>query len=289
MDELRLVVRDAKNEADLKQRLDAWVQEHSKDSLLSDMIFGPALQAELAGQLMVDVNDSKTIELTRSGQLWLFQQKTPAFLDLQWTEAIDLYKQLEAEGKIPRNKEFANRFSTLLQQYGKRGDVDRELFLERMRKFSLQKVLSALEEGTTFKEFADDFDDFTNSLGVGYENPSYLETVFRTNLQTSYGAGRQRALQAVADERPYWQYRTVNDGRVRPEHEVLHNKIFQHGNPKTDILFPPNGFNCRCAAVTMHPDDIPEGFKPLTAPPTGFKADPGFSAQPTEMISAVGD
>jgi SPP1 gp7 family putative phage head morphogenesis protein len=288
LEELRQLVLSAKTQKEVEGKVAGWIDEHKGDPVLSGMIFGPALQAELAGQLMIDVHTTKRIELTRQpigGQLFLFQADRPAFLNLPWTEAIELYKDLERAGKIPRNKEFNNQFSTLLSVYSERGADARELMLERLRARLLEQVNQALEQGDTFKTFADDLDEFTNGLGMGTENPSYLENVFRTNLMTSYGAGRQRALQETANELPLWQYRTVGDSRVRDSHRALENKIFAHGVKATDGLFPPNGFQCRCAAVAIDPDEMPEGFKPETAPPDGYTAEAGFSKSPTESIT----
>lgn len=54
------------------------------------------------------------------------------------------------------------------------------------------------------------------------------------------------------------QYRTAGDGRVRPEHRVLHNVTLPYGDPFWDEFFPPNGWRCRCTVVQVRKGKYPE-------------------------------
>jgi SPP1 gp7 family putative phage head morphogenesis protein len=272
--EIQDIILNAKSIEEVEKKLAEWESKHSKNTELSGMLFGPALQADLAGQLMIDIYDTKKVKLrqNRYGQLYLFQQQT-AFFDLEWTEAIEAFKQMD----IPRHKEFLK----YIEQYSRRGEEARQLLLERLKKRSLESVMKALEEGTTFREFAGDLDQLTDSLGIGEVNPSYLETVFRTNVSSAYGSGRQKALEEVKEQRPYWQYRTARDARVRENHAPLDGMICEHGNAETDALKPPNGYNCRCVMVayTLKPGD-----NITTKAPVGGHSDPGFNKSPLSMI-----
>lgn len=58
-------------------------------------------------------------------------------------------------------------------------------------------------------------------------------------------------MQAVKASRPYWQYLAVMDNRVRPSHAILHEKVYPADHPFWDTNYPPNGFRCRCAVVTL--------------------------------------
>jgi SPP1 gp7 family putative phage head morphogenesis protein len=276
MDDLRRALRGAKTRKQAERALDKWLKANKDNETLAELISGPAIQAELAGQLMVDVNDTRTVDMSRTDAgLWVFQDEAvPAFLDTPWREAIDIYETLD----IPRKKEFER----LAREYRSRGEEAYRLFLEQIRKRSLNAILEALEGGETFADFTADLDDFTDRLGVGRADPAYLETVFRTNIASAYGAGRQRALEDTKDELPYWQYFTVDDSRVRENHKPMHEKIFQHGNASTDALKPPNGFNCRCVAVMAEPTESDEV---LTSPPPGGSADPGFNKSPLDLVA----
>ena len=102
----------------------------------------------------------------------------------------------------------------------------------------------ALEKGTTF----DVFREHIARLGL----PDYLaKTIFTTNLQTAYAAGRYAKMQAVKKTRPYWRYLTLGDNRVRPSHAVLNGMVFPADHPFWNENHPPNGFRCRCGVQTL--------------------------------------
>jgi SPP1 gp7 family putative phage head morphogenesis protein len=81
--------------------------------------------------------------------------------------------------------------------------------------------------------------------------PWRLETIFNTNLSSAYSVGRYEQIMQVADRRPWWQYMTVGDSHVRPEHAALHGLVWRYDHPVWDRIYPPNGFNCRCYIKTL--------------------------------------
>lgn len=83
-----------------------------------------------------------------------------------------------------------------------------------------------------------------------------LQTIYRTNLQTAYMAGRQRQFDAEIDRAPYVQYIAVMDSRTRPSHAALHGRVFRLDDPAWDIIAPPNGFNCRCRARNLSAREV---------------------------------
>jgi SPP1 gp7 family putative phage head morphogenesis protein len=76
--------------------------------------------------------------------------------------------------------------------------------------------------------------------------PSRLKTIFATNMQSAYMAGRYRQMMSMASEAPYWQYVAILDSRTRPAHRAMNGKIFKYDDPAWGAVFPPNGYRCRC-------------------------------------------
>ena len=84
------------------------------------------------------------------------------------------------------------------------------------------------------------------------------ETIYRTNLQTSYQVGRYEQMTDpdVLEMRPYWMYVAVMDERTRPEHAALNGKVFPADDPFWDHWYPPNGYNCRCTVYTLSESEL---------------------------------
>jgi SPP1 gp7 family putative phage head morphogenesis protein len=87
-------------------------------------------------------------------------------------------------------------------------------------------------------------------------SPRRLETIFRTNLQTAYAAGRWKAFQDNAADRPYVQYVAVMDSRTRPAHAALNERVFKLTDPVLEVIAPPNGWGCRCRLRALSAADL---------------------------------
>ena len=155
-------------------------------------------------------------------------------------------------------------------------------------------IAEALENGETLA-------DFKKRIAETIEREGWkshrVETIFRTNIQSAYSAGRYANQQATKELLPYWRYVTVGDSRVRPSHAVLSGKVFPADHPFWAENYPPNGFKCRCAVQALSKGQVRRmgldvetkipGDSMWTDPKTGMEyhvakpgADPGFGNNP---------
>lgn len=186
-----------------------------------------------------------------------------------------------------------------------------------------QAVLKATETGQTFDDFKRDLMPVLEKKGwVGRQTvpnpdtgeeqtvtlgtPHRLKTIYLTNLQSAYMAGRYAEMSAATATHPYWQYVTVNDGKVREAHRKLHGQVFAADDPVWDTLYPPLDYRCRCrvrplsrsrGAALVQPSPKLEsiivdiGTNPATgeeryARRTGFRLPDGTFAAPSAGFNA---
>lgn len=76
--------------------------------------------------------------------------------------------------------------------------------------------------------------------------PLRLKTIYQTNMQSAYMAGRFADMMQNVADRPNWQYVAVLDARTRPAHRALNGRVFRYDDKFWGSFYPPNGFNCRC-------------------------------------------
>lgn len=126
---------------------------------------------------------------------------------------------------------------------------------------------TALQEGQTLKQFIAALQPtlesqgwwgkqvIVDSQGVGelvqLGSPRRLKTIYQTNLQSAYMAGRKAEMEQTTETHPYWMYVAILDGKTRPSHRALHGQVFRHDDPIWSAIYPPNGFNCRCRVVAL--------------------------------------
>jgi SPP1 gp7 family putative phage head morphogenesis protein len=84
---------------------------------------------------------------------------------------------------------------------------------------------------------------------VTYGTPWRLETIYETNMQSAFMAGRYQGLLAAKETSPWWEYSAVMDNRTRPVHASLDGRVFRYDDPFWTSWYPPNGFRCRCRVI----------------------------------------
>lgn len=149
-------------------------------------------------------------------------------------------------------------FETALEFYRSKnfemaGDIPEEL---------KQRIGKLIEEaqiaGTTYKDFIKEAGQLIEKAGFSAFSPWRLETIYRTNMQTAYQAGRyiQMTSSTLLRVRPFWRYVAVMDSATRPSHAAMHNKVYPANHPIWNVWYPPNGFNCRCYISTASEDEF---------------------------------
>jgi hypothetical protein len=145
-------------------------------------------------------------------------------------------------------------------------------------------VEKGIREGTGIDAFRKDFWNIVDKHGwvgwTGSESKARSEwrirTIFETNLNTSYAAGRYAQLTDpdLLSVMPYWRY-VHADGVLnpRPEHLAWDGLTLHHTHSFWQTHYPPNGWGCGC---TVEASDAPEeGDK--SEPPEGWDEQDPFT------------
>jgi SPP1 gp7 family putative phage head morphogenesis protein len=121
----------------------------------------------------------------------------------------------------------------------------------------IQQIRDALadvmQKGGTREDFEAAVRKLTTDAGVEQLAAFTLDTVFTTNMGKAYSLGRyeQQKQPETMKALPFWQYMTVGDDRVRPEHAVIDGFTARAIDPVWNKIYPPNGFNCRCIVIAL--------------------------------------
>jgi len=155
-------------------------------------------------------------------------------------------------------------------------------------------LVQAYDEGLSFEDFRIRTNAVFRNEGLAAPDRFHLRTVFETNMQSAYMAGRVRQMLENVDERPYWRILTAGDDRVRPAHRALHGKIFHYQEILDRGLIPPFDYNCRCTIQALTPGQIQQmGLKveekalaiyddPETGLPVNIRPREGFGHNPDD-------
>jgi len=124
--------------------------------------------------------------------------------------------------------------------------------------------------GGTINDFRKDFDHIVKKHGWTYNGKRGWRTriIYNTNMRAAHMAGKWEYFQHTKKNRPYLQYLTVNDARVRDQHRQWHNKILKIDDPFWDTHYPPNGWGCRCTVRTLSDRQLKKKGLQLSNSPT---------------------
>ena len=118
-------------------------------------------------------------------------------------------------------------------------------------RFAGVKTLAQAQQLNKLFRESDSFADFYEKASQVTDifNKAYLQTEYNTAYFTGEASATYYRLLKQVKTFPYWEYRTVGDDRVRPAHAALNGLILPANDPRWDMIYPPNGWNCRCWVV----------------------------------------
>lgn len=179
---------------------------------------------------------------------------------------------------IGQTKEFRNFIDRALDRLGMTdedmSDLDRRYRIKARQvvqvaedelEQSLQKAIQrTAAEGMTTRQATIALTNTFIKAGITPDNSFMVENLFRTHTQLAYSAGQWQVDQNPVLQDILWGYKyvTVADDRVRPEHVGFHGVTLPKDHPFWDENFPPNGWSCRCVAISLY--DTEEEVEPDT-------------------------
>lgn len=154
------------------------------------------------------------------------------------------------ENKIPMT---ADQFKRLQEEAKKKAFTVAEATRLDMVQDILDELKKVMREGRTLQDFQKTIRSRMERKGWRGPNAYRMETIFRTNMQSAYQAGRYKQMTDpdVVEARPYWMYVAVRDGATRPNHQAMNGMVRRYDDPIWQVWYPPNGFNCRCKVIPL--------------------------------------
>lgn len=144
-------------------------------------------------------------------------------------------------------------------------------------------VDAAISKGETLDQFRARFRDIVETrgwhgwTGEGTEAGENWRTkvIYRTNMATTYAAGRRAQL--IAGNYPLWVYRHGGSEHPRQSHLAMDGLILPSDHPAWSVLYPPNDWGCSCYVLGARSEAgaIRLGGRPgVTLPDNWQKPDP---------------
>lgn len=131
-----------------------------------------------------------------------------------------------------------------------------------------------------------------DTMGMTPKNPYYYENIVRTVSQIGNSAGARAIDRDPVIDEILWgyEYVTVGDNRVRPNHAALDGFRAPKGDPVWKRIMPSNGWGCRCRVLRIFNDEV--DFLPPLPPGVDVGAgvpepDPGWDWSPGDLQVAI--
>ncbi len=87
-------------------------------------------------------------------------------------------------------------------------------------------------------------------------SPRRLRTIYDTNMQSAFAAGRYKAMLAGSETRPYWEWRHITISNPRKQHVALNGRIFRYDDPFWSVAYPPSEWGCKCRVIARSAREV---------------------------------
>lgn len=128
--------------------------------------------------------------------------------------------------------------------------------------FSAAKTLKEITELNQIYRDSKSFEEFykKSSELAGKFNKDWQKTEYNTATNISSANETYNKLMQKKHLFTHWEYRTIDDGRVRESHAELHGIILPVDDRRWDKIYPPNGWNCRCYVVPRMAHEVTDAM-----------------------------
>lgn len=105
-------------------------------------------------------------------------------------------------------------------------------------------------------------DPATGEMVTTTFDPPRLKLIFDVNTRVAHAAGQWQRIERNKQALPYIRYITRRDERVRASHRAWDNVTLPVDDPFWKTHFPPNGWRCRCRAMSITQAEYDAGLSP---------------------------
>ena len=181
----------------------------------------------------------------------LFRQQG-AHLDIEVLETPKMQEFIEAHASVLDSSFEKVKMSDLMRRRLTRSNY----IFSGMKTFhELNEAFPSLldEDGSRkpFERFLNDVRKIDEKYNGNYLRAEYNFVVSSAEMAASWEAFMEDG------DRYHLQYRTANDGKVRPEHAAMHGITLPPSDSFWEEFYPPNGWNCRCTVIQVRKSKHP--------------------------------
>lgn len=146
-----------------------------------------------------------------------------------------------------------NKKATAIESFNASADSAKRTAFSAAGDLSNKSISTILKSANTSIANGQTFSDFKKSLPPEIFNRiSAPEIVFKNQAIDTYQRSRFNQQTRLAPLRPFWQYVTFGDDRVRPNHALMNGIVSPANSSFWANNYPPNGHQCRCTARALN-------------------------------------